>query len=241
MTTDQRTTSTARDAMRQGAVDVLPVIAGVVPFGLVAGVAAVEAGVGVGGALAASSLLFAGASQLAALDLIGRDAPLLVVVLTVLVINLRMTMYSAAMAPLFAHEPLWRRLVAGYFLVDQAFALTVGRAQRPSRPSHHLAYYLGMVGPMWVNWMLMTLVGALLGATIPDWLPLSATVPLVFLVLLVPAVSDRPTATAAVVSGAVATLGAALPANAGLLLGATSGIAAGTLVALADGADGGTP
>ena len=223
---------TVTDAFREGALEVLPIVAGIIPFGLVAGAAAVDAGLGFQGAMSLSLLVFAGASQLAAIDLLARDAPLLVVLVTVGVINLRMAMYSASLAPRFAQIPLLRRLGAAYFLVDQAYALTIFRVEQHPRRAHRLAYYLGVGVPLWAGWQLMTAIGALVGTTIPDWLPLEATIPLVFLAILVPAVTDRATLAAAVVSGAVATLAANLPNNAGLLVGAFSGIAAGTLVAL---------
>ncbi len=231
-TTSRADEFTVGDAFREGALEVLPIVAGIIPFGLVAGAAAVDAGLGIEGGMALSLLVFAGASQLAAIDLLARDAPLLVILLTVGVINLRMAMYSASLAPRLAHVPLLQRMVAAYFLVDQAYALTIMRIDRaPSRP-HRMAYYAGVAAPLWINWQLMTAVGALLGSTIPDWLPLEATIPLVFLAMLVPAITDRATLAAALVSGVVATLAAALPNNAGLLVGAFSGIAVGTLVAL---------
>lgn len=223
---------TLRGAFREGAVEVLPIVAGIIPFGLVAGAAAVEADLGLEGAMSLSLLVFAGASQLAAIDLFARDAPLLVVLLTVAVINLRMAMYSASLAPRLADVPLFRRMAAAYFLVDQAYALSIMRVEQDAGRPHRLAYYFGVAVPLWFNWQLMTAIGALVGSTIPEWLPLEATIPLVFLALLVPAITDRATLAAAVVSGAVATLAAGLPNNAGLLVGAFSGITAGTLVAL---------
>lgn len=232
MPSSQTAAPTPSGAFREGAVEVLPIVAGIIPFGLVAGAAAVDAGLGIEGGLALSVILFAGASQLATIDLLARDAPLLVILLTVGVINLRMAMYSASLAPRLAQTPLLHRLAVAYFLVDQAYALTIMRTDRhPSRP-HRVAYYMGVAVPLWVNWQLMTALGAVLGSAIPSWLPLEATIPLVFLAILVPAVTDRATLAAAVVSGAVATLTAGLPNNAGLLVGAFSGIAVGTLVAL---------
>jgi len=227
---------TVRDAFVAGVRDVAPVVAGIIPFALVAGAAAVDAGLGVEGAVALSTLLFAGASQLATIDLFVRDAPTLVVLATVVIINLRMAMYSAALSPVLAYAPARQRVGAAYLLVDQVFALTVGRDTVQRGAPHALAYYLGTGTLLWLNWQVMTVIGALVGTSIPDWLPLSATIPLVFLALLVPAMSDRPTVVAGVVSGVVATLGAGLPANAGLLVGAFSGIAAGTVVALRTGA-----
>lgn len=237
MATTSRTDElTVARAFREGAVEVAPILVGIIPFGLVAGAAAVDAGIGLEGAMALSTIVFAGASQLAAIDLLARDAPLLVILATVGIINLRMAMYSAALAPRLAHVPLLRRLGAAYLLTDQAFALTATRVERHPGRSHRLAYYFGAAAPLWVNWQIMTAVGALLGTTIPDWLPLEATIPLVFLALLVPAITDRSTLAAAVVSGTVATLTAGLPNNLGLLVGAFSGIAVGTLVALRTGA-----
>ena len=58
-----------------------------------------EAGYGVVETVGHSVLIFAGASQIAAVSLLGDGAPVAVVVLTVLVINLRMLMYAASLAP----------------------------------------------------------------------------------------------------------------------------------------------
>ncbi|MEW5725886.1 MAG: AzlC family ABC transporter permease, partial [Thermodesulfobacteriota bacterium] len=77
----------ARRAFLEGARDVLPILLGVVPFGLIAGVSAVGTGLPAGQGLAMSVIVFAGASQLATLDLLGQGAPLAVIVLTALVIN----------------------------------------------------------------------------------------------------------------------------------------------------------
>lgn len=231
--TTPRTEPSFRAAVRDGVRDVLPIALGIIPFGLVVGVTAVEIGIGLEGGLATSLLIFAGASQLAAIDLLGRDAPMVVVIVTVAVINLRMAMYSAALAPQLGRFSRGRRLGAAYVLTDQAFALTVARDVRDPSPGwHRLGYYLGVAVPLWALWQVDTAVGAVIGAAIPDWLPLSAAIPLVFLALLVPAVTDRATLAAAVVSGSLATVAAGLPFNAGLLLGAFSGIVAGTVVAL---------
>lgn len=227
----------ARASFRRGVVDTAPIAVGIIPFGLVAGAAAVDAGLGVDGAMALSLLVFAGASQLAAIDLLGREAPAVVVLLTVAVINLRMAMYSAALAPILGRYRRPARLSAAYVLVDQAFALTVARDGEWGERWHALAYYVGVALPLWLLWQVDTLVGALVGAALPEWLPLSATLPLVFLALLVPAVSDRATLVAAVVSGTLATVFADLAFNLGLLVGAFSGIVAGSLVALRGGLD----
>lgn len=211
---------------------------GVVPFGLVAGAAAVGAGLSLLQAVALSVVVFAGASQLAIIELLGRDAALAVVVGTALVINARMVMYSASLAPHFLDEgSRWRALMA-YVLTDQAFALSVTRyAEGMDGVDRKRWYYLGTALPLWVVWQICTVAGALAGTQVPDWLPLGFAVPLTFLALLVPAVDSRPTLAAALVGGGIATLGVSLPFNLGLLVGAVAGVMAGTLLAERYGAD----
>lgn len=222
---------TVRQAFLEGARDVLPIVVGVIPFGLIVGVSATASGLTVADTLISSLVVFAGASQLAMIDLLGQGSPWIVAVLTAAVINVRMVMYSASMAPWLADVPLGSRAGAAYFLTDQSFALSVTRyAREAGTPRTRLAYYLGTALPLWLNWQIVTVVGVVAGAAVPDAVPLEATIPLVFLALLVPAVSDRPTLAAAIVGATVAVAAAPLPANLGLVAGAVSGIATGTVL-----------
>jgi predicted branched-subunit amino acid permease len=219
---------TARSAARDGVRAIAPLLIGVVPFGVVASVASIDSGIGPEGAFGFSTLLYAGASQLAALEVLARDAPPLVAVGTIAVINLRFVMYSAALAPHLSEVGLAPRLGAAYVLTDQAFAVSVTAYRRGGLPARaRLAFYLSAACVMWLSWQAATAVGVVIGAMLPDDLPLDFALPLVFMVLLIPAIEDRPTAAAAVVGGVVAVLGAGLPAGTGLLLGAGSGIATG--------------
>jgi 4-azaleucine resistance transporter AzlC len=218
--------SVNRVDLRRGVRDVAPLLLGVAPFGLVAGIAAVEAGLSLAEAVAMSVVVFAGASQLAALDLLGRDARLSVVVVTAAVINLRMLMYSASIAPYFRDLPgRWRAGLA-YLLTDQAYVLSVAN-YRSDVQVDRVAYYLGVAATLWVVWQVTTVAGVVLGAGVPDAWGLDFAVPLVFLALLVPAMEDRPSTVAAAVAGTVAVAGTALPLNLGLLVGATVGVASG--------------
>ena len=213
----------------QGARDALPIAVGIVPFGLVAGAAAVEAGFGLDGAIGFSVIVFAGASQLAAIDLLSGGSAVAIAVLTAWLINLRMVMYSAALAPWLGHEPTRHRLGAAYVLTDQAFALSITHYAKDPPVEDRLRYYLGVAVPLWLTWQVTTIIGALVGSKIPDEIPLDFAIPLCFLVLLVPTMKDRPTVVAGIVGG----VGAVLVAEAGLsdaaiVLGAVAGIAAGT-------------
>ena len=211
---------------RAGVRDVSPLLLGIIPFGLVAGIAAVNAGLGLAEAVGLSVIVFAGASQLAAIELLAQNAPLAVVIGTAVVINVRMVMYSASIAPYLADYGRRFRAGLAYLLTDQAYALSVAEYERtPDR--NRWRYYLGAAATLWIVWQITTVVGFVIGAGVPDAWGLTFAVPLVFLALLVPAMKDRPTVLAAVVGGAVAVAAAGLPMNLGLLTGAVSGIVAG--------------
>jgi predicted branched-subunit amino acid permease len=108
----------------------LPLLVGVVPFGLVVGVAAVDAGLPPAAAFGMSIVVFAGASQLAVIELLRSDTPLVLVVLTGVIVNLRILMYSASIAPYFQqYRTRWKALLA-YFLTDQAYAVAIARYTR---------------------------------------------------------------------------------------------------------------
>jgi len=217
------------DQIRAGAAAIAPMLIGVVPFGLVAGATPVANGLGGGAALGLSTLVFAGASQLAVADVLGDGGSALVATLAACTINLRMVLYSASLAPHLSREPLRRRLAAAYLLTDQAYAVSITRwTAAGDRPEHRLPYYFGSGLLLWVVWQLSTIVGVLIGSAVPKSLPLDFAVPLVFLVLLVPAITSRPTAVAALFGGGAAV--AAAEAGAGplsVMVGAGAGIVAG--------------
>lgn len=225
-----------REDFIAGVTATTPVMLGVIPFGLIAGAAAIGAGLSFLQAVAFSIVVFAGASQLAMIDLLGQDAALIAVVGTALIINARMIMYSASLAPhMIDDDGRWRGLMA-YLMTDQAFALSVTRyAEGMDGVTRRRWYYLGAATPLWVVWQACTIIGAIVGTSVPGWLPLEFAVPLTFLALLVPALRTRAHVVAAGVGGGVATVGVALPYNLGLLLGALTGVGIGTVIATIDG------
>ncbi|MEF8841095.1 MAG: AzlC family ABC transporter permease [Haloarculaceae archaeon] len=215
--------------IRAGATDMVPLLVGLAPFGLVVGAAMVASGISVPQALGMSVLVYGGAAQLAVVDLLARDAPFLVVAVTGLVVNLRFAMLSASIATYFRRLPTAWRWVVGVLLVDVLYALSVTTFERDSEVDRRW-YYLGAGVVLWIGWQAGTVVGVVLGAGIPESVPFDFVVPLVFIGLLVPALEDASTLAAAGVGGTTAVVGANLPLNAGLLVAAACGIAAGFIV-----------
>ncbi len=215
---------------RAGAVAVVPMLLGVVPFGLVAGAVPVAEGLGAWAAIGLSGIVFAGAAQLAAAEVLAEGGSAAVAVLAAWVVNLRLVLYSASLAPYLGHERLRRRLGAAYLLTDQAYALSVIRWSAGTDPESRLPYYLGAGTMLWLSWQTATIIGVLVGRAVPQDVPLDFAVPLVFLVLLVPLLITLPATAAAAIGGTSAVIAAEVGAGPlSILVGAAFGVAAGVL------------
>ncbi|MGE4421864.1 MAG: AzlC family ABC transporter permease [Pseudodesulfovibrio sp.] len=208
-----------------GARDSIPILLGMVPFGLICGAVSVGAGMSLWGALGFTWAINAGASQLAALQLLEHHASLAVVILTGLIINLRFFMYSASIAPHLKTMPLPGRALLGFILSDQAYALSIARFSRDDRGEVNKPFYFfGAALAVWISYSIGAVFGASVGTFIPPAWDLGFAVPLTFIAVVVPAIKDRPTALAALAAGAVAYFADGLPYNLGLMAGAMTGI-----------------
>ena len=200
---------------------------GVVPFGLTTGVAMVASGIPPHATVAMSLLVFAGASMLAATQLLAGGTPVVLVLLTTLFINLRFMMNSASIRPHLAGLPRRWRLLAAALLADNSYALCIARFTEHPRMSGKLWYYLGAAAPVWLAWQLAVLAGALAGSALPTSWKLEFAAPLAFIAISVPLLRDRGMVAAASAAGVTVVLASGLPLHLNLLLAALAGIAAG--------------
>jgi 4-azaleucine resistance transporter AzlC len=219
---------TARSEFLAGVKSELPITLGVVPFGMIYGVLALAAGLPPVLAQAMSAIVFAGSAQFIGAQLMSAGTPAAILWLTTFIVNLRHLLYSASVAPHLRHlSPLWRWLLA-YLLTDEAYVVTIlhyGNKQIPATEKHW--YFLGAGLTLWCFWQASTAVGIFLGAQVPASWSLDFTLALTFIGLVVPALSDYPSAAAALSAGMVAVLAAALPYKLGLMLAAVVGIVVG--------------
>jgi predicted branched-subunit amino acid permease len=204
-----------------------PWLAGVAPFGLVIGISAAKAGIPPGAGWLTGPTIYAGSAQVAAIQMIVSGAAPAAVIVTVLVINLRLVLYSAAMAQYWRGTPLWWRLIGGYLLVDPSFVVGTDRyAAEPDRRRAH-AHYLGGALVLWVGWLAAIAVGATAGAKVPDGLHLELLVPLFLLGEIVPKLRQAASRRAVLVSAGVALVGLAAPVHLGIAAGIVAGMVAG--------------
>lgn len=217
----------SRPAFFEGVRDMTPVLIGIVPFGMVCGIGAIAAGASPFAALAMSAIMFSGAAQIIASQLLAAGAPLLVIVLSCLVVGLRFLVYSAAMAPYL--RPLdhrWRNVLS-FVLTDQAFAGTLQRFRDSDDLDANASYFLGGGALLWVVWQIATLAGILVGQVIPASWQLEFVVPLCFLAVLAPLLRDRVTLLVVVVTGVAAIALDNMPMRLSMICAGLIGIAAG--------------
>lgn len=149
----------------RGCIEIAPVAAFVIPFGIAFGVAASAKGIAPGVGVFMSVAIFAGASQFAALDLWHAPLPLATLALTVLAVNARHILLGAALAPWLLQIPMVRRLAALIFMSDANFAYTMAARDRGEMDAGVL-FGSGLI--MWVMWIASTAVGALAGSLLGD-------------------------------------------------------------------------
>lgn len=205
----------------------LPILLGVIPFGMIYGILALSAGLNPRDAQAMSSVVFAGSAQFMTAKLISAQAPGLVIILTGFIINLRHALYSASIAPYTRHLPRRWKAALAYLLTDEAYAPTIIHYQRPGEITHKHWYLLGAGLALWVSWQLSTAVGIFLGAQIPEAWGLDFALPLTFIALVVPGLKDRPGIITAGVASLAALLLFGLPFRLGLIVSSVIAIAAG--------------
>ena len=219
----------------RGARDSVAVAVAYLPFGLALGATLGSSHLPALVAWSTSPLLFGGAAQLVAVQLLAAGTSGVVVVLAALIVNTRMLLYGAAMAPHAAAWPARWRWFGAYLLADPVYALTAARFSRPDgggSARHRMLYYLGVGVALWMAWQAMTGAGVLLAGVLPATLHLELAAPLTFLLLLLPMLTHRAACYgSAVAGGIVAVAASGLPLGLGLLVGAAAGIAVGGALA----------
>jgi len=181
---------------------------GVVAFGLLYGVMARKMGFSPWEAWAMSLIVHAGSAQFTILSM-WATVGALPIILTTLVVNLRHLLMGASVVPyLRGLHPFWKAFLA-LWMSDESYALAIAK-YRQGRGSHW--YFLGANVGIYLAWSTSGLLGALLGAAIPDpgRYGLDLVFPLGFLGLLTALLQDRTGTAVALAAGGLALLGALL-------------------------------
>ncbi|WP_036228326.1 AzlC family ABC transporter permease [Marinobacterium jannaschii] len=215
----------------QGCRDTLPLLTGVIPFGMVYGALAQDAGLSAAATLGMSLIVFAGASQFIAVSLLAASVALPVILLTVFIVNLRHLLYSTSLIPEVSALPQRLRLLMAFCLNDETYAVVTRRIA--AGETHSLpGYYLGSGATMYICWALSTFAGMQLGLQLPDissW-GLEVTMIVIFIGIVVPALKSRAQWGCAITATVSSLITASWPNQTGLMVSALLAIAVAALL-----------
>jgi branched chain amino acid efflux pump len=191
VTSEQHETYNRRTLFIQGSYAVLPLILAVIPWGILAGSYALDAGLTALESQAMSAIVFAGAAQLVAVGMIKSGIGLSSILLTTLLVTSRHFLYGLSMRPQVSPLPLKWRLSLGFLLTDELFAISNPEQKQPFNPW----YALGGGLSFYIGWNISTCVGIIAGHNIPNLhlLGLDFAIVATFIALIVPIIKTKST------------------------------------------------
>lgn len=213
----------------RGLAATFPLMISAIPFGVIFGTLATNAGLSPLAVMSMSVFVFSGSAQFIAILLLGTGSALGVIWLATLILNLRHLLYAATLVDHVRHlSQTWRFGLAA-MLTDETFAVMERRYREEGGGPNAHWYYLASCLGMYLNWQFWTYIGIVLGTEFPEvknW-GLEFAMIVTFTGIVMPALRSAPFWAATIVAGVVATFGNALPYKLGLMLGALAGIVTG--------------
>lgn len=149
-----------------GIVDTLPLAIAVIPWGILTGALAVNVGLTPLQAQAMSLLVFAGAAQLSVSTLLANGAGVSTILSSVFVISSRHLLYSMLLRQHIMQLPVVHRIVVGFLLTDEMFAVTQARTIKTGYFS--IAHALASGIAFYLIWNLSTLLGIIAGDAVKN-------------------------------------------------------------------------
>ncbi|MGB3438269.1 MAG: AzlC family ABC transporter permease [Actinophytocola sp.] len=213
----------------RGARDVVPIILGAVPFGVLFGALAAEANFGLVNSLLMSLLVYSGTMQMIGLNMItiGTSWPL--VAFASFIVNSRHAFYSAALTPHMRKLSLWWRLVLSYGMTDQIYVLAEHRyATRDGSTSKHW-YMLSTSAALFAVWLASTWTGFAFGDVLKQFEQLGLDFALIatYIALAASSLTDFRAIAAGTSSGLLSVGLFGIPYQGGLFIAIVGGIATG--------------
>jgi 4-azaleucine resistance transporter AzlC len=211
----------------RGAIACLPLCVAVIPWGILAGSFAIEAGLTPIEAQAMSAILFAGSAQLVAVGMFKTGVGLATMLLTTFFITSRHFLYSVSMRSKISPLPLRWRLGLGFWLTDELFAICGSQSKEEFNPW----YALGVGTIFYLVWNGTTLLGIVAGSYIPSLneMGLDFAVAATFIAIVVPTIKSIATLVTVVSSLFLSVLFAYWEIESGLIIASVSGMVIGYL------------
>ncbi|WFU11010.1 AzlC family ABC transporter permease [Rhizobium sp. CB3090] len=163
----------------------IPIGLAAAPFGALFGALASDQGMSLGELTLMSGTVYAGASQMVGIDLFGHHVEAWLIVLSILAVNFRHVLYSAAIARYIRRFSPIEKFLTFFLLVDPQFAETLKRAESGTPVT--FAWYFGVATMIYVPWVVISLIGGLLGSLVgdPKTIGLDILLPIYFLGIVI--------------------------------------------------------
>lgn len=151
----------------QGVKDCIPTIFGYLSIGFACGILSKSCGLTFAEAVGMSIFVYAGSAQFIASSMILSNASVASIILSIFFINFRHLFMSAALAPYFKKNSLFKNLSIGVLLTDETFL--VAAAEGFNKKKINYFWMVGLNITAYINWIIATGIGVLLGSIIPDY------------------------------------------------------------------------
>ncbi|RWR07062.1 AzlC family ABC transporter permease [Paenirhodobacter populi] len=155
-----------RHEFLRGLRDITPLSFGVATYGLAFGLLAAQQGMGGLTTGLMGALVFAGSSQIVAVERLAAGAGAVMAVVAGLALNLRILLMTASLRTELAGRPLWQILLGVHLTSDENWVL-MHATRAKGRPAGY-AYLVGGGSNLMVVWVLSTAAGATFARMLPD-------------------------------------------------------------------------
>jgi len=146
--------------------DILPLAAGVAIYGLAFGLLAAQAGMSELELGVMSTLVFAGSSQIVAVERMVAGAGALVAMMAGLALNLRLLLVTASVRDVFEGRPWWQVMLGAHMTTDENWALLLATRARGTPVGYW--YLVGGGAVLILTWIIATVSGLIFASAIPQ-------------------------------------------------------------------------
>lgn len=210
-----------------GVLGIMPLAIAVMPWGVLAGSLAIQTGLNAIQAFAMSLFMFAGAAQLVSLGLVSGQASLMTIYLTIFFLTSQHLIYALNFRNDVSKFPLFKRIVFGFLLTDELFAVGVKNKSQRS-----FAYLFGAGLCFYIFWLIFSLFGIVLAHFIPNLsnLHLDFSVVALLILIIVPMIKNLTILVGVVITIIFSLILEAYQVNAALIISGLCGMFASVIV-----------
>lgn len=173
--------------MKKGLRDSLPVVLGYMPVAIAYGVLAKTSGVSLLACYLMSALVYAGASQFIALNLITLGLSSSEIIITTFLVNIRHLLMSASLQPKLQKSKSLKAIIA-FGITDEFFSIASFTEEKLDA-----GYILPLEFVPYITWSAFSVLGYMLGSILPEVLKESMNIALyaMFIALIMPEIKKH--------------------------------------------------